>query len=159
MAHLRLPRVALAICLLAATACSKDEASTPTIDIGAKPVESGLADAGKPQRGGQLVYAMEADNLNYCLPEAQMAMAGMQVTRAIYDPLVVPNAEGGYSPYLAQSVEPNPDFTEWTIRLRDGVTLPTGRSSTPSWCVTTSTPTEAPPPTATTTSRIHGPLF
>ena len=126
MAHLRLPRVALAICLLAATACSKDEASTPTIDIGAKPVESGLADAGKPQRGGQLVYAMEADNLNYCLPEAQMAMAGMQVTRAIYDPLVVPNAEGGYSPYLAQSVEPNPDFTEWTIRLRDGVTFTNG---------------------------------
>ena len=43
------------------------------------------------------------------------------VARAIYDTLTRPNADGEYEPWLAESVEPNDDFTEWTITLRDGV--------------------------------------
>ena len=32
-------------------------------------------------------------------------------------------------PYLAESVEPNADFTEWTITLRDGITFHDGTRS------------------------------
>ena len=41
--------------------------------------------------------------------------------RAIYDTLTALNEDGELSPYLAKSVEPNDDFTEWTITLREGV--------------------------------------
>ena len=121
-------RVVLAVIVLVGTGCfgGDDDGTAPALDLGARPVESGIPADGKPVRGGQLVYALEADNVNYCLPEAQMAIAGMQVVRAIYDPLVIPNGEGGYSPYLATSVEPNDDYTVWTIKLREGVTFHNG---------------------------------
>ncbi|HEX2576716.1 MAG TPA: ABC transporter substrate-binding protein, partial [Aquihabitans sp.] len=89
--------------------------------------ESGLKEAGEPKRGGRLVYGLEADtNGGYCLSEAQLAISGMMVVRALYDTLTVPNAEGDYVPYLAESVEPNEDFTEWTIKVREGITFHDG---------------------------------
>ena len=93
--------------------------------------ESGLADAGEPQRGGTLVYGVEADSSSgYCLPEGQLAISGMLVVRAIYDTLTVPNSEGDYVPYLAKSVEPNDDYTEWTIEVRDGIKFHDGTDLT-----------------------------
>ncbi|MCU1370531.1 MAG: ABC-type dipeptide transport system, periplasmic component [Ilumatobacteraceae bacterium] len=93
--------------------------------------ESGLEDAGEPERGGTIVYGIEAESSNgFCLPEAQLAISGELVVRAIYDPLTVPNADGGYSPYLAESVTPNDDYTEWTIVVRDGVTFHDGTDLT-----------------------------
>ncbi len=90
-------------------------------------VESGLEDAGEPQRGGKLTYGIEADSTaGWCLSEAQLAISGMMVVRALYDTLTVPNADGGYSPYLAQSVTPNDDYTQWDITLREGVTFHDG---------------------------------
>jgi len=81
----------------------------------------------EPTYGGELVYGMEAANTDgWCLPEAQLAISGIQVARAIYDTLTVPNADGEYVPFLAESVEPNEDFTRWTITLRDGVTFHDG---------------------------------
>lgn len=82
---------------------------------------------GDPTPGGSVVYALEAENdEGWCLPEAQLAISGIQVARAIYDTLTVPNEDGEFVPYLAESVEPNDDFTEWTITLRDGVTFHDG---------------------------------
>ena len=93
--------------------------------------ESGLEDAGDPVRGGKLIYGLEADtNSGFCLSEGQLAISGMMVVRAVYDTLTVPNAEGGYSPYLAESVEPNDDFTAWTITLREGITFHDGSDLT-----------------------------
>ena len=66
----------------------------------------------------------------WCLPEAQLAIAGIMVARTIYDTLTRPNAEGEYEPWLAESVEPNDDYTEWTITLRDGVTFHDGTDLT-----------------------------
>jgi peptide/nickel transport system substrate-binding protein len=92
------------------------------IELPADGVESGLADAGDPVRGGKLVYGVEAESTaGFCLSEAQLAISGMMVVRAFYDTLTVPNAEGGYSPYLAESVTPNEDNTQWDIVLRDGI--------------------------------------
>ena len=100
-------------------------------DLTAEAGESGLADAGSPQRGGTIVYGVEADSSSgYCLPEGQLAISGMLVVRAIYDTLTVPNAEGDYVPYLAQSVEPNETFDEWTITVRDGVKFHDGTDLT-----------------------------
>jgi hypothetical protein len=65
--------------------------------------ESGLADAGDPQRGGTLIYGVEAESTaGFCLSSAQLAISGMLVVRAFYDTLTVPNNEGGYSPLPRQ---------------------------------------------------------
>ena len=42
----------------------------------------------------------------FCLPEAQLAISGEVVVRAIYDTLTIPNSKGEYVPYLAESVDP-----------------------------------------------------
>ena len=80
-----------------------------------------------PVRGGSVTYALEAETGDgWCLPEGQLAISGIMVARTIYDTLTAPNADGEYVPYLAESVEPNDDYTEWTITLRDGVTFHDG---------------------------------
>jgi peptide/nickel transport system substrate-binding protein len=89
--------------------------------------ESEDLDEGEPQPGGELVYGLEAEtNAGFCLPEAQLAISGIQVARTMYDTLTVPNEEGEIEPFLAESVEPNDDFTEWTITLREGITFHDG---------------------------------
>ena len=81
--------------------------------------------------GGDLTFGLEAENTNYCLSNAQMAISGIQVAAAVYDTLTVPNSKGEPVPYLAKSVTPgslstpgkgaSPDFTVWTITLRPNV--------------------------------------
>lgn len=78
--------------------------------------------AGKPVKGGSVTYGLEAENSGgWCLPEGQLAIAGIQVARTIYDTLTAPDANGNYEPFLAKSVEPNADYTQWTITLREGI--------------------------------------
>ena len=45
---------------------------------------------------------------------------------AIYDPLMTNQGSGGYGPNLAESIEPNDDFTVWTMTLRPDVTFHNG---------------------------------
>ena len=121
-------------CLLLVTSCGLiggDDAEQ-LASSGATPaaIESGLDDAPKPQRGGQLVYGLEAEvsEKGYCLPEAELAISGMQVARSLYDTLTVPDATGGYAPYLAKAVEHDDTFKTWTISLRSDVTFHNGSS-------------------------------
>jgi len=84
----------------------------------------------KAEYGGDLTYGIEADpgggTAGFCLPEAQLAIAGMVVSRTFYDTLTVPNNEGGYSPWLAESVTPNATYDSWDIKVREGVTFHDG---------------------------------
>ena len=92
---------------------------------------SGEEDAGDPVRGGSVTYGLEAETGDgWCLPEAQLAISGIMVARSIYDTLTAPNADGDYVPYLAKSVDPNADYTQWTITLRDGVKFHDGSDLT-----------------------------
>jgi peptide/nickel transport system substrate-binding protein len=77
-----------------------------------------------PQSGGKVVYGLGAETPGgWCLPEAQLAQPGIQVARTIYDTLTVPDENGDFQPYLAESVTPNEDFTEFTIVLRPDITF------------------------------------
>lgn len=137
--HRRSALTAMVLALtLVAAACggtkSGDKQNTKNLDdvgLNAKAGESGLKDAGTPQRGGTLVYGLEADSSGgFCLPEGQLAISGMMVVRAIYDTLTVPNNAGGYTPYLAKSVEPSDDYKTWTITVRDGIKFHDGSALT-----------------------------
>ena len=69
-----------------------------------------------------MTFALDAETTGgWCLPEAQLAIAGIQVARAIYDYLAVPNDKNEYVPDLADKITPNADFTSWTIHVRSGI--------------------------------------
>jgi peptide/nickel transport system substrate-binding protein len=78
--------------------------------------------AGKPQSGGSVTFGLPAETSGgWCLPEGQLAISGIQVARAIYDTLVVPDGTEKYKPFLASSVTGNADSTVWTIKIRPGI--------------------------------------
>ena len=82
---------------------------------------------GKPTPGGTLTYALEGESADgWCLPEAQLAISGIQVARSIYDTLTAPNEDGDYVPFLAETLTPNADFTQWTLTLRPDITFHDG---------------------------------
>jgi peptide/nickel transport system substrate-binding protein len=131
----RLLAVLLGLSMFAA-ACGDDddggEGASPEETEGGE-TEGGVDDSvpedaeGDPVVGGDLTYALEAEtNGGFCLPEAQLSVAGMQVATTVYDTLTKPDADGEIQPYLAESVEPNEDFTQWTIKVREGVTFHDG---------------------------------
>jgi len=83
--------------------------------------------SGKPALGGKVVYGVESDTGGgYCLPSGQLAISGVMVADSVYDPLTWPNEKGAYVPYLAESITPNADSTEWTIKLRPGIAFTDG---------------------------------
>jgi peptide/nickel transport system substrate-binding protein len=82
---------------------------------------------GKPVAGGDATMALPAESSGgWCLPEAQLAISGIQVTRAIYDYLAVPNDKNEYVPDLADKITSNADFTSWTIHVRAGIKFQDG---------------------------------
>ena len=95
-------------------------ATTGGASTGARRVQQG--------KGGDITFGLEAETTNYCLSSAQLAISGIQVVAALYDTLTLPNSKGVAVPYLAKSVEPNADFTEWTIGLREGITFHNGEA-------------------------------
>jgi peptide/nickel transport system substrate-binding protein len=89
------------------------------------------ADEGTPTRGGKVTYGLEAETGGgWCLPTAQLAAGGIEVAVSVYDTLVAPASDGAggveYVPFLAESVEPNDDYTQWTITVREGITFHDG---------------------------------
>jgi peptide/nickel transport system substrate-binding protein len=115
----RLTALLLAVAFLTA-ACGSDSKSTSSSSTGGNAGSS--SSDGKPVVGGKVVYGLEAETAGgFCLPEAQLAIAGIQVARSVYDTLAAQNDKGEYVPYLAKSITPNATNTEWTIGLREGV--------------------------------------
>jgi peptide/nickel transport system substrate-binding protein len=85
------------------------------------------AQSSSPKPGGSVVYGLESETGGgWCPSSARLAISGIEVGAAIYDTLMVPNTKNEMVPYLAESVEPNADFTEWKITLRDGITFHDG---------------------------------
>ncbi len=118
----RLNRVVAALGVLAMATVALVGAGTATAGAG-----TAAAKAKGPKPGGSVTFGLEAESTGgFCLSQAQLAISGIQVAAAIYDTLTVPNAKGQYVPYLAKSVTPNADFTQWTIGLRDGIKFQDG---------------------------------
>jgi len=92
---------------------------------------SAHAEDAVPRRGGNLRVAMlggsSADSLD---PHSCVVQADTARTVALYDPLVEMNQDATLVNALAESIEPNPTATEWTIRLRKGVTFHDGKPLT-----------------------------
>ena len=105
------------------TAAGGTETTAAATTVPPPTTEAGI----EPVAGGKVIMGIEADTSNPWRPaEMLCAIACHQVIRNIYDSLTMPNDEGSWSPYLAESVTPNDDFTVWTITARDDVTFHDG---------------------------------
>ncbi|HSL58654.1 MAG TPA: ABC transporter substrate-binding protein [Acidimicrobiales bacterium] len=134
----------LAALSLVAAACGDDDADdaadtgtddTADTDTGDDPgttddtVTDDAGDGG-PTPGGTVVVGLEAESNSWLPGTASWATSGYSVAHSIFDPLVAFDADGQIQPYLAESVTPNDDLTEWTLTLRDGVTFHDGSALT-----------------------------
>ena len=103
--------LALAMCAALATACSGTGAS------GASGPE------GPPVRGGKLIYGLGADASGFNPVTDSFAAQTYAMAGTVIETLTTVDATGRWRPLLAESVEPNKDATQWTIKLRQGVTF------------------------------------
>lgn len=77
--------------------------------------------------GGKLVVSGEAEVANAWTPAAMQCDSYCQErARSFFDPVAAFGADGKVHPYLAESIEPNADFTVWTVTLRDGIQFTDG---------------------------------
>ncbi|NYG59900.1 peptide/nickel transport system substrate-binding protein [Nocardioides daedukensis] len=120
--------VVLSVGLLSSCASSDDDKDTPG---NAATYETGLVNipkAGDVKKGGTLSFAGYGEPA--VLDPAETIVAGSTgglEMAAIYDVLMRWDSEANtVEPQLAESLEPNEDFTTWTLKLRDGVKFSDG---------------------------------
>ncbi|TKJ24835.1 ABC transporter substrate-binding protein [Blastococcus sp. CCUG 61487] len=80
-----------------------------------------VGEAGDPVYGGEITVGLEAETNSWLPSEGTFNQPGTNVAYAIYDPLMHRTEDGSIEPYLAESMEPNAELTEWTLTLREGV--------------------------------------
>ena len=76
-----------------------------------------------PVYGGTLTMGLEAEANGFRPWEDGCAEPCVNMARTFYDVLAQQNADGEYEGYLAESIEPNEDFTVWTLTLRPDITF------------------------------------
>jgi peptide/nickel transport system substrate-binding protein len=77
--------------------------------------------------GGRIIIAGEAEVASPWTPEKMQCDSYCQMrARSFFEPLATLGDDLELYPFLAQSIEPNEDFTVWTVTLRDGITFHDG---------------------------------
>jgi peptide/nickel transport system substrate-binding protein len=79
-----------------------------------------------PVFGGTLRFGLEAETSGLNPSTSALAASGWTMINAVFDTLTADTADGGVVPYLAESYTPNEDFTQWTVKVRDGITFHDG---------------------------------
>jgi len=105
--------------------------ATPKLNVPATPAPCLPAAADAPKQGGNLRVAMLGGNSSDTL-DAHTTVTQPDTARVtmLYDCLATVNNDGQVSNALAESIEPNASATEWTIRLKKGVTFHNGQTMT-----------------------------
>jgi peptide/nickel transport system substrate-binding protein len=81
---------------------------------------------GEPKPGGVLQYGVGAETSGWDPTVDRWATAGSEIARSFFEPLATYAADYEVAPYLAESIEPNDDYTVWTITPREGITFHDG---------------------------------
>jgi peptide/nickel transport system substrate-binding protein len=100
---------------------SDGEGDGGTEALGENIIDGAQAATGEPVTGGSITVGLESETNSYLPSIWAGSQAGINVAYTIFDPLVTRDVENRVQPYLAQSLEPNDDFTVWTLTLRPGV--------------------------------------
>jgi len=105
-----------------------DGSNEPATSDGAATTDGSSApsEEGEPVVGGTLRVGLEADVDGLNPTASALSVSGLTMAQAVFDPLFTFAADGTVVPYLAESMTPSADFTEWTLKLRAGVTFHDG---------------------------------
>jgi peptide/nickel transport system substrate-binding protein len=128
---------AVTLALVAAASCggSKSKASTPSITTASASSGSAAPATAGPTTtaaltavsGGRIVVGVESEASSPWTPAKMQCDSSCHLRiRTILEPLMALDTKGQAQPYLAQSVTPNGDFTQWTIKLRSGISFTDG---------------------------------
>jgi peptide/nickel transport system substrate-binding protein len=79
-----------------------------------------------PKTGGSLTFGTEAEEQGFDPASARYDATGIIYARTVFDPLTTVASDGSIQPYLAESVTPNADYSEWTIQMRPNITFHDG---------------------------------
>ena len=113
-------------------------ASSILAACGSSPGKGGTPSAGNvtgrnsatPKMGGTLRLGLEADFNSFNPTTGQFDTSGLMYARTVYDALTQIDSKGVPKPYLAKSVTPNADYTQWTIVMRPNVMFHDGTPCT-----------------------------
>ncbi len=83
-------------------------------------------DSEAPVFGGSLIMGLEAEANGFRPWEDGCAEPCVNIARTFFDVLIQQNGDGVYEGYLAESIEPNEDFTAWTLTLRPDIAFSNG---------------------------------
>ena len=126
---LRRTAALLAIAALAVAACGDDKSSTSQTGTTTAPGSSVTATTTlAPKVGGSLTFAVygESAGLDPTINSGTGVVGGIELA-AVYDTLMRYDPSAGkYVPRMAQSLEPNADFTRWTLKLRPNIKFSDG---------------------------------
>jgi peptide/nickel transport system substrate-binding protein len=89
------------------------------------PGRNGISTA-KPKRGGSLTMGIDTEESGFDPTEARWDEGGFLYGRTVFDPIAIVNSSGAVEPWLAQSITSNPDYTQFTITLKPGITFHDG---------------------------------
>ena len=113
--------------LVTTTSQSPGTTTTATTQTTAPAPATGSTAVRQPRYGGTLRYGLEADSLNPWTPaDTAAAVSGHMVMRSVYDTLALPTIDLEVEGNLLEAIEPNADFTVWTLRVRPGITFHDG---------------------------------
>jgi peptide/nickel transport system substrate-binding protein len=115
--------------LLDACGAAKSNSAPPPSSV--RSSTTSTAPAGRPRRGGTLNAALTGGSSSDTL-DAQSGVNNVDFARILqlYNPLVAYDANVRPTFELAEEITPNATATDWTIRLRKGVTFHNGKPFT-----------------------------
>ena len=116
--------IGIAVALAAGAATAGAAAAGPSLD---RPTVRPLPDGTTPVMGGHLNVSGEAEVGSPWTPAAMRCDSYCyHRARTFFDQVAVLGEDGQVQPFLAESIEPNEDFSEWTITVREGITFTDG---------------------------------
>jgi peptide/nickel transport system substrate-binding protein len=114
---------------LVATGCGPSEdTSTPG---STERTNAGVQESDEtPIAGGKIAYGLAAETNGWNPSASQWASSGHEVARSIFDTLSAYDIDSKIQPNVAEAFTPSDDFMQWTITMRPGVKLHSGKEVT-----------------------------
>jgi peptide/nickel transport system substrate-binding protein len=114
---------------LLASGCGTSEQATSSIPL--ERSNEGVQESDEtPIAGGKIAYGLAAETNGWNPSASQWASSGHEVARSIFDTLSAYDVDSKIQPNLARAFTPNADFTQWTISIRPGIQLHSGKPVT-----------------------------